>query len=206
MQLERVSPTPQAERRAVISMRIERATLELGAQHGLESLTVEQIADAAGISRRTFYRYFDTIDDILCEMPRRSLRRMSEALAARPASEPVMEALVNMTHDLNKTQEEEEIQLLGFQVAQRSPTTWFRAMSRVQGSTNETFQTMLADRLRKSGANPKHAPLLTAVVMALIHHVLRQNADTKPNRGLDPGALREALESLVDVMEGITRS
>jgi AcrR family transcriptional regulator len=203
MQLESIATTPAVNRRAAISMRIELATLQLGAANGLENVTVEQIAEAAGISRRTFYRYFDTIDDILCEMPRRSLRRMSDALAARPPSETLIEALVNMTHDLNKTKEEDHIQRLGFQVAQRSPNIWFRAMSRVQGSTNETYQNMIADRLGTSGGNPAHAPLLTAVMMALIHFVLRQNADSKARKGLDPKELAQALESLAEVIQGI---
>jgi len=129
---------PREIRRATISMEIELATLRLAVEHGLENVTVEQIAEAAGISRRTFYRYFDTIDDIVCEMPRRALRRLSNAVTARPSSETVIEAFVNVVNDLSYTNEESEVQRLGFQVARQSPTAWWRAMARVETYTNES--------------------------------------------------------------------
>ena len=38
--------------------RIERAALDLFTRRGFESVTTDEVADAAGISRRTFFRYF----------------------------------------------------------------------------------------------------------------------------------------------------
>jgi AcrR family transcriptional regulator len=190
---------PREIRRATISMEIELATLRLAVKHGLENVTVEQIADAAGISRRTFYRYFDTIDDIVCEMPRRALRRLSNAVTARPSSETVIEAFVNVVNDLSYTNEESEVQRLGFQVARQSPTAWWRAMARVETYTNESYQRMIADRLRISGEDPAHGPLVAAVMIAIVGHLARESVQ-KGVRGLDPRRLADALKALITVM------
>src|SRR3954452_20902923 len=48
-----VTPDAREDTRA----RIESAALDLFTAQGFEQVTIEEIADAAGISRRTFFRY-----------------------------------------------------------------------------------------------------------------------------------------------------
>jgi AcrR family transcriptional regulator len=45
--------------------RLQRAALELFAAQGYDATTIEQITEAADVSTRTFFRYFDTKDDVL---------------------------------------------------------------------------------------------------------------------------------------------
>jgi AcrR family transcriptional regulator len=78
-------------RRVQVSLGIERAGLELLRAHGLDHVTVDQIAAAAGISTRTFFRYFRNPRDILTAVPRREARRMCAALLARPADESLLD-------------------------------------------------------------------------------------------------------------------
>ncbi|NED89115.1 TetR family transcriptional regulator, partial [Streptomyces sp. SID11233] len=42
---------------------VHKAALSLAVEHGFEHVTVEAIADAAGISRRTFSNYFTAKED-----------------------------------------------------------------------------------------------------------------------------------------------
>ena len=85
-------PNDAWERRRIqMSLRIERAGLELLSERGLEHVTVDQIAAAAGISTRTFFRYFRNPRDILTAVPVRESRRMCRALLARPADESLLD-------------------------------------------------------------------------------------------------------------------
>lgn len=52
------APSLRARRRLDTEREIHRATLELFEAQGIQATTVQQIADRAGVSSRTFFRYF----------------------------------------------------------------------------------------------------------------------------------------------------
>ena len=62
----------------------ERVALELFIEHGYRSVSIEQIAEVAGVSARTFYRYFPAKEDVLGVHPRRLSLIVREAMAAEP--------------------------------------------------------------------------------------------------------------------------
>jgi AcrR family transcriptional regulator len=72
---------------------VVRAAWELFVERGFEATTVEQIADAAGMSRRTFFRYFAGKDELILDKLLEVGERVADALAARPPSEPAWPAL-----------------------------------------------------------------------------------------------------------------
>ncbi len=55
----------QSRKRQLVQDAIYDAAIDLFAQKGFDATTVEEVADAAGISRRSFFRYFATKDDLL---------------------------------------------------------------------------------------------------------------------------------------------
>ncbi|ROS74912.1 TetR family transcriptional regulator [Curtobacterium sp. PhB130] len=60
---------------------------------GFERVTVEQIAAEAGISARSFHRYFPAKEDAVIGDPARHRGALAEAFRARPSDEPVWTAL-----------------------------------------------------------------------------------------------------------------
>jgi AcrR family transcriptional regulator len=80
------------QKRILTSLEIERAGLALIVERGLENVTVEQIADAAGISKRTYFRYFRNVQSLLTAVPERESKRICEVVMARPPSEGLLEA------------------------------------------------------------------------------------------------------------------
>src|SRR4051794_26042210 len=72
---------------------IEQAALEIFAERGFEGPTVEETAAAAGISRRTFFRYFPTKADIPWGNFDALLVKMSAWFAAAPDDKPMFEVI-----------------------------------------------------------------------------------------------------------------
>lgn len=91
--LEVATTSPAWERRRRLIRRdIEECGLELMAEHGYEGVSTEELAVAAGISPRTFFRYFPSKDDLVMAMPLRVATAMCDAVAARPRDETLLES------------------------------------------------------------------------------------------------------------------
>ncbi len=68
------------DRRAAVTRRLEDAALELFATRGFAATTVDDLAAAGGVGRRTFFRYFPTkLDVVLGELDSR-LEALARAL------------------------------------------------------------------------------------------------------------------------------
>jgi AcrR family transcriptional regulator len=80
--------TRQAVREELIAV-----ALDLFAAHGYEATTVDEIAAAAGISRRTFFRYFATKDDVVLGKFDVLSDDIADAFNARPSDEPLWTSL-----------------------------------------------------------------------------------------------------------------
>lgn len=77
-------------KRRETSQRISDAALELFLDKGYEATTLDEIAEAAGISRRTFFYYFESKDEILTAyLGRRTDELMAAVLDSSSAGEPI---------------------------------------------------------------------------------------------------------------------
>lgn len=72
---------------------ITDAAMVLFVERGFEATTIEAIAAAAGISRRSFFRYFDTKEDVVLGDLTTLGETLKAALEARPVEEPAWAAL-----------------------------------------------------------------------------------------------------------------
>ena len=96
--------TPAARGRPprTTARQFEVAALRLFTEQGYDRTTVDQIAAAAGVSRRTFFRYFDAKADVLWGAFDDEVRNLREALAGtapdRPLMDAVREAVLTVNH------------------------------------------------------------------------------------------------------------
>ncbi|MGY2083361.1 acyl-CoA-like ligand-binding transcription factor [Blastococcus sp. SYSU DS0539] len=70
--------------------RVERAALDLFTVRGFEDVTSDEVADSAGISRRTFFRYFPTKADAVWGDFPGHVARLAGLLAAADPAQPVL--------------------------------------------------------------------------------------------------------------------
>ena len=96
--LQPAVPAEEAAARRGRPRGTSRRTLEviahrLFAEHGCDETTIEQSAAEAGVSRRTFFRYFDSKASVLWGEFDSEISVIRDALARVPDSVPMMEAI-----------------------------------------------------------------------------------------------------------------
>ncbi len=76
----------QVRKQQLVRQAIYDAAIDLFAVKGFDETTVEEIAQAAGVSRRSFFRYFASKDDLLAQSVVSYAKALVEAIAACPAA------------------------------------------------------------------------------------------------------------------------
>lgn len=146
---------------------IFNAAWRLFGAHGYEATTVADIAAAAGVSRRTFFRYFSSKEDVLVETTDDLAEAMLAAMAERPLSEPplvaIERALVPVLEGRLQTERTQTIiRLL------RESRTLRRAMLERHALMEERLAVQLAARLGVDSATDSTPQLLAFVARAMM--------------------------------------
>lgn len=109
-------PGLRARRRERTRDDIEASALALFVEHGYDETTVEEIAEAALISPRTFFRYFASKEDVLLAGGRDEMTLAARSLAERPTDEPLMDSLRGLLEifaELHSTDRERQLCRIG---------------------------------------------------------------------------------------------
>lgn len=186
-----------ARRRQRIAQEIERAALELFASHGASEVTTEQIAEAAGISVRTFFRYFPTRDDVLAALPRRQNEQMCRRVAARPASESILEAFIAAAHEPLEKAEEDMVRLWG-RAIRRAPVRELQGGSADDGMV-AAFGAVIAARLGVKRSD-RRARLLATAIASVTWFTFMEWIESGAKQPLS-----KMMESSIDVLAELNR-
>ncbi|RCW46139.1 TetR family transcriptional regulator [Halopolyspora algeriensis] len=190
------APKPRAGRTATGRRRLRSAlavaALELFASQGYEATTVEDIVDAVGVGRRTFFRYFRSKEEVVFPDHDERLAEVVARLEAADPAEPPL-AVVGATAEmvLEMYLAEPEISLKRFELTRAVPSLRDKEIASI-----DRYQRVFARYLRGRYCGEPHGDLRAAVgasaVVATHNHILRQWL--KSAGSLDARAqLREAL-------------
>ena len=91
-----------ADQRAGVRARVEEAALDLFTRRGFDDVTSDEVADAAGISRRTFFRYFPTKADAVWGDFAGHVARLARLLEDSPADRPVLASICAAYTEVNE--------------------------------------------------------------------------------------------------------
>ena len=157
--------------RGAVREEVLRQAWLLFAEQGFEATTVDQVASAAGMSRRTFFRYFDGKDELLLERLLESGERVAAALRERPVQEPAWPALRAAFEELVRPQEEHEEKTRRLQLMLRDEPGVRASVEERRRRWQELLAPLVAERLpgRRGGRGPDtRAGAVTASAIACL--------------------------------------
>jgi AcrR family transcriptional regulator len=176
---------------------LEAAALRLFGERGFDAVTVDDIAAEADVSRRTFFRYFASKEDVLLADHHVQLARLREAMAARPADEAILTALRNALLSITGDFEERrERVILRGRIMRETPSLQARSLVH-QKAWEDAMQQMVADRL---GVDPV-LDLRPGVVAATALAAMRVAFNNWLNAGATGDLIGMTAEAL-DLLDG----
>jgi AcrR family transcriptional regulator len=161
------SASLKLRKQQLVRTALSTAAEELFLANGFEKVTVEQIARAAGVSRRTFFRYYESKEDVMVERSDRLGEQLLAELAARPLNEPPLLAIRNaLVPAVESGLAERELVRYVIRLL-RETSSLRRAMMERRNRLEERIAALMARRL--GAARNDNTPMLLAFVTRALH-------------------------------------
>ncbi len=117
------TPTRRERKKLETRQALEQAALRLFGEKGYDQTTVEDIAEAADVAVRTFFRYFSSKQDVLFgEVVTDRITRLRTELANRPQNEEPLASVIAVMNLLDFDAEEEKQVFARLELMRRQPT------------------------------------------------------------------------------------
>ena len=163
--------TAQGRRR--VRGTVSLAALDLFAAQGFEATTVDQIAEAAGVGRRTFFRYFRSKEDAVFGDHEERLADVVERLEeADPAEDPLLVVCRVAETVLSAYLAEPAVSLQRFALTRQVSSLRDKEIASIDGY-QRVFARYLRERYREQDEGGLQAAVAAAAVVAAHNHVLR---------------------------------
>ncbi|MCF6467650.1 TetR family transcriptional regulator [Nonomuraea sp. MG754425] len=170
---------------------VHEAALRLVVERGFDSVTVEAIADAANISRRTFSNYFSGKEDALLYGEEQRFQSLVEQVRAQPAELSAWQALRAAIDDLQREMEEPEREwALRTRLARRHPSLLARQLAN-HAALERDLAEAVAGRASEVPSRVLAAGFLVALRLAA--HLWTEEREAR--------TLREVIGETLDHME-----
>jgi AcrR family transcriptional regulator len=145
---------------------LEEAALALFCEKGFDAVTIDDIAGAADVSRRTFFRYFGSKEDVILSDHPKRLDELQAALDRRPADEPALTALRHAILSLaGSFEEQREHMLRRFRLVTTTPALEARSLC-LQRNWETSVTAMLAERMGVDPGKDLRPGVVAATTMA----------------------------------------
>lgn len=177
-----VSTRPEASlaqrKRQLVSDELTEAALQLLASKGFDAVTIDEIATTAGVSKRTFFRYFASKEDVVVQFLTDMGAGIRTELAARPGGEPPSAALRNaVSVPLADCADHSDRALRVVQLILRTPALHARFLERQERWRDD----LTAELARRPGPAPDtdlHPQLAAGMALTAFNTVLRRWSDS----------------------------
>ena len=179
------------------------AALRLAVERGLENVTVEDITAEADVSLRTFGNYFSSKYEAICAIGTDRARRIGTTLLARPADEPLWEAMAGamLAHYEGAAQAPDGEWMARLKLVLAVPVIRGEYL-KINSEMQEALAEAIAARTGTDLEQDMYPRILAAAVIAAAQVAVRRWAAADPPVPLGP-LLRRALEQLATACSGM---
>ncbi len=189
----------RAQHKAATREALHQAALRMFEERGYDATTVKDIAAAAAVTERTFFRYFPSKEDLVLGELSDLVRPLTEEIRRRPADEPPLRAVLNALLTVAGARGS------GFAVLFSGPPARFvSAPTRPAHPVLFDFEKGIAEALhaRMDGVGPAslRASVLARAAVAAMRSALIAHADLEGERPV-PGAIAGLLGEAFDALE-----
>jgi AcrR family transcriptional regulator len=192
------------ERKKVATRRaLGLAAMRLAAERGLENVLVEDIAEAAGVSARTFNNYFGSKYEAICALGFDRAMRVGAALRERPPGEPLWDAIVAavMSEYASADRALGEDWMTGVRLVTSEPALRGEYL-KVQAMTQYALAEAIGLRLGFRAGATMFPRILAAAVTAAVQAAMERWLHADPPTALAP-LVRSSLQQLADGMREV---
>ena len=187
--------------RRAVQAALSEAAQELFATQGFEATTVDQIAAAAGISPRSFFRYFASKEDAVIGRYDLQSDDLAAALSARPLDEPVWDSLrrtFDVAVDYYSDAHRLELVAAMLNVITSSPALHARYLAK-QDAMQQRLIDILCERAAQRGEPVAANDILTRAIMGSAHACLNA-AIRAAFLSSDPKSLASRLDAVMTTL------
>jgi AcrR family transcriptional regulator len=168
-----------AAQRLSMRRRLAAAAMELFATKGYEATTVDEIAAAAGVARRTFFRHFRSKEEAIFPDHDDTLVRAEAVLNAAPAHEHPLDTVCRgITEVMRMYAARPEVSVERYRLTREVPTLREREIASVARYERLFTRYLLGhfdERAHRDGdADPLLAEVAASAVVTAHNHVLRR--------------------------------
>ncbi|MGY3134335.1 AcrR family transcriptional regulator [Bradyrhizobium sp. USDA 4503] len=132
----------RARKRQETRERLTKAAMMLFLERGFEATTLDDIVAAADVSRRTFFHYFASKEDVVLAWQEDGTAALIAAVAARPATESMLQAAENAIADMVKQIDPREAVALA-RLKRDNPALQARDQAKYEGLERELANALL---------------------------------------------------------------
>lgn len=202
-----MAPSGLRERKKVATRQaLSEAAMRLAVERGLDNVLVEDIAEAAGVSTRTFNNYFASKYEAICALQQDRAIRVGEALRSRPPGEPLWESITQAVSsqfgsapiDDGPAGQSQKEWIAGIRLVVTSPALVGEYL-KVQGLVQYHLAAAMAERIGTSLDTDMFPRIMAGAVSAAMQAAMERWLRSDPPVPLAP-LMRQALRQLSEGM------
>jgi AcrR family transcriptional regulator len=166
-------PGLRERKKVATRVALHEAAIHLALEHGPDKITVEAIADEAGVSRRTFSNYFGSKEEALMYGDLERFRTLIEFVHARPAGESAWTALSAAAGEFGRAVGEVDPEWLGRRRELRTHPTLIAAQVQTFAALERDLAAEIAARSDDPDPAGLRAQLMSASFLVALRVSLR---------------------------------